>query len=142
MIINAENMILGRIGSYAAKQLMLGEKVDIVNCEKAVISGSKSNVLGRVQQKRAMGGQTKGPYFPRRPDMFVRRSIRGMLPWKQPKGKEAYKRLMCYLGIPKEFEGKEMKTFEDANLSKLPNNKFITVGEISKLIGATKWQKS
>jgi large subunit ribosomal protein L13 len=142
MIINAEDMILGRFATRAAKQLMLGEKVDIVNCEKAVVSGSKANVLDRVKQKRAMGRPTKGPFFPRRPDMFVRRAIRGMIPYKQPKGKEAYKRLMCYLGIPKEFEGKEMKTFEDAHLSKLPNNRFIRIEEISRLIGADKWQKS
>ena len=31
MIINAENLIIGRLASYAAKQALLGEQVDIIN---------------------------------------------------------------------------------------------------------------
>ena len=39
MIINAENLILGRMTTYAAKKALQGEEVDIVNCEKAIITG-------------------------------------------------------------------------------------------------------
>ncbi len=38
MIIDANNMILGRLASFAAKKALLGEKIDVINCEKAVIS--------------------------------------------------------------------------------------------------------
>ena len=41
MIINAENLVLGRMAAVVAKQALLGEDINIVNCEKAVITGDK-----------------------------------------------------------------------------------------------------
>ena len=45
MIIDAKDLIAGRMGAFVAKQLLLGETVDIVNAEKAVISGKKNVVF-------------------------------------------------------------------------------------------------
>jgi large subunit ribosomal protein L13 len=135
MIINAENMILGRLGTFAAKQALLGEKVDIVNCDKAVISGRKRNTFEAYKQKRDRVTTTKGPYTSRRADMLVRRTIRGMLPWKQPKGKTAFRRVMCYIGVPAEFHGKETVKIEGADVSKLPNDRYVTIEEICKFMG-------
>ena len=58
-----------------------------------------------------------------------------MLPHKATRGREALKRVMCYIGIPKEFEGKELKTIEDANLSRLKSSKYMKLGDVSNLIG-------
>ena len=58
-----------------------------------------------------------------------------MLPYKQPKGREAYKRIKCYVGMPKEFEGKETISLDNADISKMNNLKYITVGQISKFLG-------
>ena len=82
MIIDATNLILGRMAAFAAKKALLGEKVDIINCEKAVVSGSKRDVLARYKQKRERT-TIKGPFFPKVADRFVRRTVRGMLPYKQ-----------------------------------------------------------
>lgn len=139
MIIDANNLILGRLATFAAKKALLGEKVDVVNCEKAVVTGNRSMILAQFKRKVDLGIPLKGPYYPRMPDRMVRRTIRGMLPWKKSRGKEAFKRVMCYISIPDEFKDRKIETIKEANISKMPNLKYITVGEISKHIGG-KWQ--
>ena len=134
MIIDANKLILGRIATTSAKKALMGEKIDIINCENAVITGSKKDVLGKIRQRVKRGIPAKGPFYPRRADMFVRRSIRGMLPYKQEKGKKAFKMIMCYVGVPEKLKDKESKTIKSANFSKIPNLKYITVGEVCKEI--------
>jgi len=73
MIIDAKDMILGRLGSYAAKQALLGNRIDIVNCEESVVSGKKQAVLQQYIRRIDRKAPGKGPYLYRRPDMFVRR---------------------------------------------------------------------
>jgi len=133
MIINASDMILGRLASYVAKQALLGEKVDIVNCEKAVLTGNKKSVLADYKRRNERGSRpTKGPFMPKMPDRFVRRCIRGMLPYKQEKGIKAFKRIMCYIGIPDEFKDNKIETLDNFNVSKVPSLRYIYVGEICK----------
>jgi large subunit ribosomal protein L13 len=134
MIIDAKNMIVGRIATVAAKRALLGEKVDIINCESAVITGNKEFTFSEMKRKRDMG-TFKGPFPSRIPDRFVRRIVRGMLPFKMSKGKDAFKRVMCYMGVPKEFEGKEITQISGANISKLNNQKYVTIKEICKKLG-------
>jgi large subunit ribosomal protein L13 len=57
-----------------------------------------------------------------------------MLPWRKPKGKQAYKRLRVFIGIPEEFKGKAFETIPQANASKL-RCPYFTVGEFAKEIG-------
>ncbi|PIN72869.1 50S ribosomal protein L13, partial [Candidatus Woesearchaeota archaeon CG10_big_fil_rev_8_21_14_0_10_47_5] len=45
IIIDANNLVLGRLAARAAKLCLMGEKVSIINCEKAVISGNKKQLL-------------------------------------------------------------------------------------------------
>ena len=135
IVVNAEEQILGRVGTFVAKNALLGEEVRVVNCEKAVMSGKKSHIVAAYKRKREMGIPAKGPFIPRTPEQFVKRPFRGMLPYKQPKGRDAFKRILCYRGVPKEFEGKEVKTLPHANVSKLPNPTFLTVAEICKSMG-------
>ncbi|MBW3022862.1 50S ribosomal protein L13 [Candidatus Woesearchaeota archaeon] len=139
MIIDATDLVLGRMSAYVAKQALQGEKVDIINCEKAVITGNKKQILARYHQKRELGRNPyKGPFYPRASDRIVKRTIRGMLPYKQEKGKKAFKSVMCYVGVPSKLKDQKPETLPKANVSKLKNYKYITVGEISKLLGATR----
>ena len=138
MIINAEHEVIGRISTRAAKAALEGEQVNIVNCEKAVITGGKKAVILYYKEKFAIGDQLKGPFWQKRPDKFVRRIIRGMLPWKKARGQEAYRRVMCYIGIPEEFKGKEIRTIDAADVSKTHNLKYVTVGNLCKQLGG-KW---
>ena len=44
-IIDASNLILGRMASVVAKRLLQGENIIVVNAEKAVVSGKKKAVV-------------------------------------------------------------------------------------------------
>ncbi|MFP4524428.1 MAG: 50S ribosomal protein L13 [Candidatus Woesearchaeota archaeon] len=134
MIIDATDTILGRLATYAAKQALLGEDVAIINVEKAVVSGAKRDVIQKYRQRYARGVPSKGPYIHRSADRFVRRTVRGMLPYKTVRGREAFKRVMCYKGAPKEFEGKDAVKL-DATKAKLPNTKYVTVKTITENLG-------
>ena len=137
MIIDATDLILGRMASYAAKKALLGEKIDIINCEKAVITGSRANIFERYTVKKELGRNPyKGPFYPKASDRIVRRTIRGMLPYKQEKGVKAFKSVMCYVGIPSKLKDQKAETIQKANVSKLKNYKYITVGEVAKHVGA------
>jgi large subunit ribosomal protein L13 len=135
MIIDATDMILGRMAAKAAKAALNGEDVAIVNCEKAVVVGSKDNVQAFYTRKYTMGVSGKGPYVSRGADRLVRRTIRGMIPYKHERGKVAFSKVMCYLGVPSEFKGKKMETFDQYNVNNTDNIKFLTMGEISKFLG-------
>ena len=135
-IYNGEGMILGRMAAVIAKASLLGEEVNVVNCEKMVVSGRKTNTVAQEKQKRDRKGYPlKSAKFSKLPDRYVRRTIRGMVPWKQARGKEAYKRVMCYIGIPAGLADKEMITIKEASMKKLPTLKYITVGEVCKRLG-------
>jgi large subunit ribosomal protein L13 len=136
-IYDAENQIVGRLATVIAKELLKGEKVVVVNAEKAVLSGDpkfkKEFYLQRIQR----GDPKHGPFFPRQPDGIFRRAVRGMLPWHKPKGREAFKRLKVYIGVPEEFKNKKFEKVADADASKL-KCKYITLGELSLEIGGKK----
>jgi len=132
MIVDATDLILGRMATEIAKKSLMGEKIDVVNCEDALVIGKKKEILIRYKIKKERGNPLKGPYFQTMPDRFVRRVVRGMLPYKQEKGKVAYKRVMCYLGVPSEFKDKKLETIKNAHISKSNAISYLTVGEICK----------
>ena len=135
-VYNGEGMILGRLATKVAKDALLGEVVKVVNCEKVIISGKKENTFKSEKERRARKGYPlKSAKLPRLPDRFVRRTIRGMLPWKQSRGKEAFKRVMCYRGIPESFANNELISVKTAAATKLPNLRFTTVGKVCKNLG-------
>ncbi|KYK21650.1 50S ribosomal protein L13 [Thermoplasmatales archaeon SG8-52-2] len=132
-IIDASGAILGRLSTHTAKRLLKGEEIAVVNSEKAIISGKKSAIKDRYKEKREVGTYRKGPFYPRMPDMIVKRTIRGMIPYQTPHGRTAFKRLKCYIGVPKEFEGKKFESIKSAE--KQPVD-FVTIEELSKSLGA------
>ena len=83
VIIDATGLVLGRMASTIAKQLLQGETVIVVNAEKAAISGKRLSILKDKKDFLEVGHFRKGPYHQRRPDKIVRRTIRGMLPRKR-----------------------------------------------------------
>ncbi len=135
-VYNGEGMILGRLATYVAKEALLGEEVRVVNCEKVIISGDKFNTFVRERARRLRKGYPlTSQVRTRLPDRFVRRAIRGMLPWKKARGKETFKRVMCYVGVPAEMASEKLITIESASKTKLPTLKYVTVGEVLKQIG-------
>jgi large subunit ribosomal protein L13 len=124
------------MASMVARRAMSGEEIAIVNAEKTVISGSRARVLANYGQKRTRGSREGGPFFPRRPDHIVKRTIRGMLPYKRTVGSDAFKRVRVYVGVPVEFAGSEREVLEDAHMNRLNTPKFVTVGAVSTFLGA------
>lgn len=136
-VVNGEGLILGRMCSKIAKRLLNGEDIIIVNAEKVVISGKRKNKVAEAKEFLEVGAPERGPFHSRRPDRIVRKTVRGMLPWRQPKGKTAYKKLKVFMGIPKEFTACQLETVEQANAANL-NGPRLTVGELAVEIG---WNK-
>ena len=133
-IINADGLILGRMASIIAKRLLKGEKIIIVNAEKAIISGKRKTKIKAAKKFLEVGHPKKGPIHYRRPDRIVRKTIRGMLPYKKPKGKYSYKRLKVFIGIPNELKEQRMETLKDASANKLTCS-FFTLYQLAKDIG-------
>jgi len=133
-VIDASGLILGRMASIVAKRLLSGEPIIIVNAEKATLSGRR---LSRAKEAHAfldIGHPGKGPFHPRRPDQIVRRTVRGMLPRRQPKGANALRLLKVFLGVPPEFKPAPLQTIPEAHVSKL-KCPYVTIGELAKQIG-------
>ncbi|MDD3263704.1 MAG: 50S ribosomal protein L13 [Candidatus Nanoarchaeia archaeon] len=137
IIIDAKDLIVGRLGTKVAKQLLLKEEIAILNCEKAVFTGKKEVVFKKYDEARKRGAPLKGPFNSKRPDFFLRRVFRGMLPYKTGRGEEAFANLKCYVGIPKEFEGKTIITYDDINKNK-KSVPVVSVLEVCKALGFEK----
>ena len=133
-VVNGEGLILGRMCSKIAKRLLNGEQIVIVNAEKITVSGKKKSKIAEAKEFLEVGAPERGPFHSRRPDRIVRKTVRGMVPWKQPKGKTAYKRLKVYMGVPAEFKDSAMETDKYALASKLKGPHF-TLGELAVQIG-------
>ncbi|MBT6402604.1 50S ribosomal protein L13 [Candidatus Woesearchaeota archaeon] len=135
-VYNGEGMVLGRLATMVAKDILLGETVNVVNSEKVIISGDKTKVVANEKKKRDRKGYPlKSAKFTRSPDRCVRRTIRGMIPWKQARGKEAFKRVMCFIGVPEVLANEKMITVEKHSVKKLPTLNYITIGKICKALG-------
>src|SRR3972149_10373548 len=105
-IIDGKNAVMGRLASYVAKEALKGEEVVIVNCQDIIITGNRDNILQEFKEKRSrMGSGQTGPRHSKTSNMIVKRVIRGMLPnFREGRGRDAFKRIKCYVGMPKEFE--------------------------------------
>ena len=134
VIINAEGLILGRMCSKIAKRLLNGEQIIIVNVEKIVISGKKKSKVAEAKEFLEVGAPERGPFHSRRPDRIVRRTVRGMLPWPQPKAKSAYKRLRVFMSVPSELKDQKMETVEQASSANIKGPHF-TLEELAVEVG-------
>ncbi|MFH1972171.1 MAG: 50S ribosomal protein L13 [archaeon] len=133
-VIDATDLIVGRLASYVAKQAILGEEFVIVNSDKAIITGNRKQIMAKYRHLREMGTPTQGPFFPRRAKEILKRVIKGMVPYKQYKGKEALRRVKCFNGVPTGLKEKPT-TLESANVSKIPNTKFVTLKDVAEFLG-------
>ena len=133
LVVDARDCILGRVASQVAERALAGDRVAVVNAERAVITGNEEDVMAKFR-KRAEVGSDRGPYYPKRPDRIFKRSIRGMLPYKKPRGREAFENVRCYVGNP--YDEGDAEVLEGTSLDRLSNIKFLTLGEVSEGLGA------
>ena len=131
VVVDARDCILGRVASQVAERALDGERIAVVNAERAVVTGRREDVIETFQARREQGSD-RGPAYPKRPDRIFKRSIRGMLPSKRPRGREAFENVRVYVGNPYD----DAEVLEDTSLDRLSNIKFISLGELSERLGA------
>lgn len=136
-VIDASDLIVGRLASIIAKRLLLGERITVVNAEKAVFSGRKYAKLSEMKKFLEIVGRGNpiyGPKHPRRPDTILRRVIRGMLPMEKPRGRQAFKALRVHVGSPTELVSSPVEGLSAASATRL-HCPYVSLGEIAKEIG-------
>jgi large subunit ribosomal protein L13 len=131
VVVDARDCILGRVASQVAERAMDGERIAVVNAERAVITGREEQIVEKFRKRRDVGSDS-GPAYPRRPDGIFKRSIRGMVPHKTDRGREAFENVRVYLGNPYD----DAEVLDGTSLDRLSNIKFVSLGEISEAIGA------
>ena len=128
-VVDGKNAVMGRLASYVAKEVLRGEEIVVVNCNEVIITGNRKNIEEEFEATRKRVGSTqKGPKISRIPERIVKRAIRGMLPnvRHNGRGRQAFKDIRCYAGVPKEFENVKMVEM------KHERNKFINVKDLAK----------
>ncbi len=141
-IINAENSILGRLASNVAKRALLGEEIIVINAEKAFVSGKPKSILEDELNKlkiKNIGSPLRGPFHQRRPDRYVRKAIKRMLPTEKTRGIDAFERVMVYMGMPKSEILKNHKIdIDKVKIETVENSKKridgLTVEQICKFV--------
>ena len=99
IVVDATNCIAGRMCSHVSKLLLQGNKVAIVNAEKAMLSGDRYAVIRQYKEHLEINSVTNpihGPLHPRRPDTMLTKMVRGMVPKQKTTGIEAFQRLYAH----------------------------------------------
>lgn len=123
VVINAENEVLGRLASKAAKLLRgkykpsfsphvdCGDNVIVINAEKVKLTGNKITDREYVRHSGYPGGQytsTPMEMLKKKPEFVVENAIRGMLP-KNRLGRELFRNLHVYAGTEHPHEAQKPK---------------------------------
>ena len=136
VVVDARDCIVGRVASQVAQRALDGERVAVVNAERAVITGSEEDVMS-VYRRRDAVGSDRGPNYPKRPDRIFKRAVRGMVPYEKTRGREALGRVRVYVGDPYEDDSSvDADVLEDTSLDRLSNIKFVSLGDVSENLGA------
>jgi large subunit ribosomal protein L13 len=133
VVVDARDCILGRVASQVAELALDGQSVAIVNAEQSVITGREDAVMEKFKERRRHGSD-RGPMYPKRPDRIFKRSIRGMVPYKKPRGREALENVRVYVGNPND---QDAEVLDDTSLDRLSNIKFVSLGDVSETLGAS-----
>ncbi|NYZ79571.1 50S ribosomal protein L13 [Candidatus Micrarchaeota archaeon] len=139
-VIDGTNLVMGRMGAKTAKYLLNGEEVVILNAEKIAIVGRTEQIVGKYwnrRQRKDKAHPENSAKTPRRPDMFVKRVIRGMLPFKKTRGRKAYKGLRVYIGEPAEFKDKAREDLSRISCLNV-KSRYIEVGKVCERLGYNK----
>ena len=137
VVVDATNCIAGRMCSHVSKLLLQGNRVAVVNAEKAMLSGNRYKTIELYKEHLSINSVTNpthGPFHPRRPDTILSKMVRGMVPKRKPGGIAAFRRLRVYMGVPERIKGAKMQSFADSKITK-PESYYISVGEVAKQIG-------
>ncbi len=126
VVVDATDMVLGRMGSKVAKILRgknkpnftphvdCGDNVIIINAEKVVLTGNKWNDRIYLRYTGYPGGQkesTPAQILEKDPRQLIRRVIKGMLP-KNKLGAQMLNNLYIYVGPEHDKQAQKPKTID------------------------------
>ncbi|MDQ3848215.1 MAG: 50S ribosomal protein L13 [Thermoproteota archaeon] len=137
IVVDATKCIAGRMCSHVSKLLLEGNRVAVVNAEKAMLSGNRYKTIDLYKDYLTINSVTNpihGPFHPRRPDTIISKMVRGMIPKRKADGITAFKRLRVYIGVPDDMKNATMKSFDDSKITK-PESYYISIAEVAKQIG-------
>lgn len=137
VVIDATDCIAGRMCSHVSKLLLKGNRVLVVNSERAMLSGDRYKTIDLYKEYLEINSVTNpihGPFHPRRPDTILTKMVRGMIPKTKTSGIEAFKRLRVYIGTPDQLRNMKTESFEDSKITRSPS-RYISVGEVARQIG-------
>merc|ERR1711890_9316 len=140
IVIDARGHLLGRLAALVSKTILQGQRVVVVRCEGINISGSfYRNKLKYMEflRKRMNTNPKKGPYHFRAPSKIFWRTVRGMLPHKLHRGKEALDRLKFFEGIPPPYDKQQRMVVPSALkvLRLKARRKYCVLGRLSHEVG-------
>lgn len=137
ILLDAQDTMLGRLASIVAKQALEGRMVHVVNVEKILISGNRRHVIEASKKFLEVGSVINpehGPIHPRRPDNIFKRVVRGMLPWRKPRGKDAFRRIRAYHGFPESLRKTQTFDVSKAKATR-PSSFYVTLGDLARELG-------
>merc|ERR1711876_18175 len=140
VVIDGRGHLMGRLASIVAKNILNGNKVVIVRCEGINQSGNfyrnKLKVL-KFLRLRCNVKPSRGPFHFRAPSKMFWRTVRGMVPHKTERGKDAMKRLQTFEGVPPPYDKKKRMVVPSALkvLRLKPGRKFCSLGRLSHDVG-------
>merc|ERR1711939_106018 len=140
IVIDGRAHMHGRLASIVAKLILNGQKVVIVRCEEINISGNfYRNKLKYLDflRKRCNVKPSRGAFHFRAPSKIFLRTVRGMIPHKTERGKDALKRLQTFEGVPPPYDKKKKMVVPSALkvLRLKPGRKFCSLGRLSHDVG-------
>jgi large subunit ribosomal protein L13 len=133
-IIDGKDHILGRLSSAVAERIMDGESIIVVNAQDILVTGNRDTTFADYKARVDRGQIRKGPYYPRRADLLFKRTVRGMIPFRKSSGREAFRRIHAYVGVPREFQDLEMERIETA--MRLNTGKYTSLGAVAGFLGS------
>jgi len=140
VVIDGRGHLMGRLASVVAKNILNGNKVVVVRCEGINQSGNfyrnKLKVL-KFLRLRCNVKPSRGPFHFRAPSKMFWRTVRGMVPHKTERGKDAMKRLQTFEGVPPPYDKKKRMVIPSALkvLRLKPGRKFCSLGRLSHDVG-------
>lgn len=126
VVVDAENMVLGRLASIVAKMLRgkykpnftphvdCGDNVIVINAEKVVLTGKKMSDKVYVRHSGYPGGQRfQNPQdiLAKYPERLVEKAVKGMLP-KNKLGSALYRNLHVVIGSEHKYEAQKPKVVD------------------------------
>ncbi|KAF4518232.1 hypothetical protein B566_EDAN006913 [Ephemera danica] len=140
IVVDGKGHLLGRLAAVVAKSILQGNRIIVVHAEQLNISGnffrSKLKYLSFLK-KRCNVNPARGPFHFRAPNKIFWRTVRGMLPHKTDRGKQALRRLKTYDGCPPPYDHRKKVVVPGAMrlLCLKPGRKYCQVGRLSHEVG-------